>query len=168
MWWSSRLSDMERFDILKIDDSELKSELTKEILSTLPEWFGDKEAVSNYAENVKNLPFWIAINSEAKCVGILSIALHYDQTGEVFVCGVLPEFQRQGIGKALYRIAENFLIENNYKYVIVKTLSDAVNFEPYEKTRNFYKSVGFDSLITLTEMWNEENPCLIMIKSLIK
>lgn len=30
----------------------------------------------------------------------------------------------------------------------------------------FYKSVGFEPLITLTEMWDEENPCLIMLKVL--
>ena len=46
---------MEKFDIIKIEEKEVKAELTKQILSTLPEWFGDKEAVSNYAENVKNL-----------------------------------------------------------------------------------------------------------------
>ena len=27
-------------------------------------------------------------------------------------------------------------------------------------------SVGFESLITLTEMWDDKNPCLIMLKSL--
>ena len=26
---------------------------------------------------------------------------------------------------------------------------------------------GFESLITLTEMWDEENPCLIMLKPLL-
>lgn len=36
----------------------------------------------------------------------------------------------------------------------------------YEKTRTFYKSVGFEPLITLTEMWDEEIPCLIMLKVL--
>lgn len=51
-------------------------------------------------------------------------------------------------------------------YVLVKTLSDAIDYEPYARTRKFYTSVGFESLITLTEMWDEENPCLIMFKSL--
>lgn len=35
-----------------------------------------------------------------------------------------------------------------------------------KRKRGFYKSVGFKPLITLTEMWDEENPCLIMVKSL--
>ena len=50
--------------------------------------------------------------------------------------------------------------------MMVKTLSDIVDFEPYAQTRAFYESMGFQPLITLTEMWDEENPCLIMIKAL--
>lgn len=41
-------------------------------------------------------------------------------------------------------------------------------FEPYARTRSFYRSMGFEPLITLTEMWDENNPCLIMIKTLVK
>lgn len=40
--------------------------------------------------------------------------------------------------------------------------------QPYDKTRQFYQQVGFESLITLTEMWDDENPCLVMIKSFEK
>ena len=49
---------------------------------------------------------------------------------------------------------------------MVKTLSDIVDFRPYELTRKFYTAIGFQPLVTLTEMWDEQNPCLIMIKSL--
>lgn len=41
-------------------------------------------------------------------------------------------------------------------------------FEPYARTRSFYRSMGFEPLITLTEMWDKNNPCLIMIKTLVK
>ena len=30
----------------------------------------------------------------------------------------------------------------------------------------FYIKMGFKELITLTEMWDEDNPCLIMIKNI--
>jgi len=82
------------------------------------------------------------------------------------VCGVLPEYHRSGIGKALYNIAEAYLIQNSCKYVVVKTLSDTVIYQPYVRTREFYKSIGFKPLITLTEMWDEKNPCLVMVKTL--
>lgn len=37
----------------------------------------------------------------------------------------------------------------------------------WRKSKNIrIGSVGFEPLITLTEMWDEETPCLIMVKSL--
>ncbi len=100
-------------------------------------------------------------------VGFFSIKIHYQHTGDIFVCGVLPEYQHNGVGKALYHVVEENFIQKDCKYVIVKTLSDIVDFEPYAQTRRFYTSIGFEPLITLTEMWDEENPCLIMFKSLV-
>ena len=79
---------------------------------------------------------------------------------------VLPQYQGRGIGRLLLAKAEEYLKNNNCKYIIVKTLSDIVEYEPYERTSLFYKKVGFEELITLTEMWDSENPCLIMIKEL--
>lgn len=67
----------------------------------------------------------------------------------------------------MYHAVETYFIQKGCKYVIVKTLSDAVDYKPYAETRKFYKSIGFEPLLTLTEMWDEKNPCLIMFKSLI-
>lgn len=52
------------------------------------------------------------------------------------------------------------------KYAVVETLSETVKYEPYAQTRSFYRSVGFEPLIIFTEMGDEENPCLLMIKVL--
>ena len=71
-----------------------------------------------------------------------------------------------GVGKALYNEAEHYFLKRGCKYAMVETLNDTVDYGPYEKTRHFYESVGFEPLITLTEMWDEDNPCLIMIKPL--
>ena len=107
------------------------------------------------------------MNNANKCLGFFSIKTHYQYTGEILVCGVHPEYQHNGVGKALYYVVEDYFTQAGCKYVIVKTLSDIVDFEPYAQTRKFYKSIGFEPLITLTEMWDEENPCLIMFKSLV-
>lgn len=104
------------------------------------------------------------MDSNDGCVGFFSIKHHYHHAGDIYVCGVLPEYQNKGIGKKLFYFAENYLKQNGCKYIIVKTLSEIASYEPYMRTQLFYKSVGFEPLITLTEMWDEENPCLIMIK----
>ncbi len=61
---------------------------------------------------------------------------------------------------------EDYFKQSGCKYIIVKTLSETANYEPYERTRQFYLKVGFEQLITLTEIWDAENPCLIMIKKI--
>lgn len=153
--------------IVEIGDRSKKALYTREILEKLPEWFGNKQALDEYVQKVKEIPYYAALDIKGKCIGFFSIKIHYQHTGDIFVCGVLPEHQHNGVGKALYHAVEKLFIQNDCKYVIVKTLSDVVNFEPYAQTRRFYKSIGFEPLITLTEMWDEENPCLIMFKSLV-
>lgn len=155
------------FHIIKVKDENIKSTYTKNILKNLPDWFSDKKAIDNYSKEVKKLPYWAAFNNDNECIGFLSIKSHYKHTAEIFVCGVLSNYQHKGIGKSLYGAAKLYMLQHDFKYVIVKTLSDIVDFKPYEQTRKFYKSIGFESLITLTEMWDEENPCLIMIKTII-
>ncbi|WP_425757495.1 hypothetical protein ACPW7J_04010 [Ihubacter sp. rT4E-8] len=34
-------------------------------------------------------------------MGFFSVKIHYSHTGDIFVCGVLPEYQHSGIGKML-------------------------------------------------------------------
>lgn len=154
------------FCIVDVKDEKRKSTYTKEILESLLDWFANEQARDDYVKEVSKYPYWVALNKDNQCIGFFSVKVHYKHTGDVFICGILPEYQHNGIGKALYNAAELYFRQIGCKYVIVKTLSDIVNFEPYEQTRRFYKSVGFESLITLTEMWDEENPCLIMIKML--
>jgi ribosomal protein S18 acetylase RimI-like enzyme len=151
--------------IEKVDDGNKKSQYTNEILRRLPEWFGIEESICDYVEGVAKLPFFCAMDSD-KTIGFISIKTHYSRTGDIYVCGVLPTNHRQGVGRMLYNAAEAYFRQIGCTYVIVKTLSDTAQYEPYERTRRFYLSVGFEELLTLTEMWSEENPCLIMIKKL--
>lgn len=138
--------------------------MTRQVLESLPDWFGNPEAIEEYCGKVKTLPLWAALDSGGEALGILAADIHYGRTGEVIVMGVMPETHRKGVGRALYRAAEAYFKERGCTYAMVKTLSDIVNFAPYEKTRRFYKSMGFCELVTLREMWDEENPCLILLK----
>jgi ribosomal protein S18 acetylase RimI-like enzyme len=78
--------------------------------------------------------------------------------------GVLPEMQNKKIGNKL--VSES-LKESGEKYKVceVKTLSETDSYEPYKKTRAFYKSVGFIGIETIDPYpeW-ENNPCQIFVK----
>lgn len=36
----------------------------------------------------------------------------------------------------------------------------------YERTRRFYLAAGFTPLEEFPDLWDERNPCLLMVKSL--
>lgn len=154
------------YRIMEIQDQERKSACAREVLESLPEWFGNRESLEEYVRGVRELPFWAALDGEDRYLGFFAARIHYGHTGDIYVCGVRPQYHRLGIGKALYGETERFFLEKGCKYAMVETLSDTAEYAPYEKTRRFYESVGFEPLITLTEMWDENDPCLIMVKPL--
>lgn len=46
----------------------------------------------------------------------------------------------------------------------VKTLDESAVYEPYNGTRAFYKKEGFYPLEVFTTFWDEDNPCLFMVR----
>jgi hypothetical protein len=66
----------------------------------------------------------------------------------------------------LYNTLEDYFVNNNCEYIIAKTLNEISKYEPYGKTKKFYLKMGFKELLILIEIWDENNPCLIMIKNI--
>lgn len=151
--------------INKLLDKEIKSNAADCILRQLPEWFGIEEAIVDYVKGVKNSDFYAAYDSE-KPVGFISIKSNNVYTSEIYVMGILKEYHNQGIGKKLLKLSEETLIKNKVKFLMVKTLGESDPDINYRGTREFYKRVGFYPLEEIKEIWGEENPCLIMVKSL--
>ncbi len=157
---------MDSWKIEKVEDAEKRSAYTRQVLESLPDWFGNAEGVAEYCEEVKSLPLWAAVGEAGEPLGVLAATIHYGRTGDIVVMGVKPGQHRKGVGRALYQAAEAYFIEQGCGYAMVKTLSDAADFAPYESTRRFYRGMGFEPLVTLREMWDEDNPCLIMLNKL--
>lgn len=154
------------FFVLQVGESIEKSRYAEYVLRKLPAWFADEEALREYIQGVKDSLLWAAFDRNDSCIGFFSIKTHYQCIGEIYVCGVLPELRGRGIGRAIYNEVENYLIQRGYTYMVVKTLSDTIDYEPYAQTREFYRKLEFQPLITLKEMWSIESPCLIMLKRL--
>jgi ribosomal protein S18 acetylase RimI-like enzyme len=98
--------------------------------------------------------------------GFLTVKQHNPYSAELLVLGVHPEFHRQGIGSLLLQAAERFLLQEGTEYLQVKTLGPSHPDESYARTRAFYLASGFRPLEEFPQIWNEANPCLIMIKRL--
>ena len=152
--------------INKLLDNKQKSNVTNSILRRLPEWFGIEEAIVEYVNEVKNTDFYAAYYLNIP-VGFISIKSNNKYTSEIYVVGVLKEYQNHGIGKRLLETAQEELIKNKVKFLMVKTLGDSHPDKHYKRTREFYSKVGFYPLEEIKEIWGEENPCLIMIKNIL-
>ncbi|MCK5132153.1 MAG: GNAT family N-acetyltransferase [Candidatus Sabulitectum sp.] len=135
------------------------------VLRDLPEWFGIESALRAYVNKVDYLPTYTAVIEE-RIIGFLSVERHYSESAEIHVMGILPEFHRMGIGRALQREAELDLVAQGVKFLQVKTLSPSSPNKDYAETRKFYLSTGFSPLEEMSDLWGAENPCLIMVKSL--
>lgn len=151
--------------IEEVKDSDVKSNICSLTLRSLPEWFGIEESTQEYIKGVKD-KFFYTLNIGDIPVGFISIKDHYDVTSEIYVIGIMKDFHNRGLGRKLIEKVEQGLIKRNKKFFTVKTLSDSHPDINYRKTREFYKAMGFQPLEEFKTLWGEENPCLLMIKTL--
>jgi ribosomal protein S18 acetylase RimI-like enzyme len=135
------------------------------VLRSLPDWFGIEEAVAQYIKDLEELPTFLAI-VEDRIVGFLTLKPTNEYISEILVMGVRPEAHRSGVGRALIRLAEVFSRQRGAEYLYVKTLGPSHPDPGYARTRAFYAAMGFRPVEEFSQIWNEENPCLLMIKAL--
>jgi GNAT superfamily N-acetyltransferase len=135
------------------------------ILAALPEWFGYPQAVAQYLRDIEVMPTLLA-RLNGKVVGFLNLKTHSAYAAEVNVMGVLVEYHRHGVGKALLQAAIQYLRGLGVEYLQVKTLSPSHPDEGYKRTRAFYQACGFRPLEEMPDFWDEANPCLQMVMCL--
>lgn len=154
-------------DIRIVEQPNEKTDITKKIMHSLPAWFSPPEDIEKKAIIHRDYPFFAAYDGNMP-VGFAALKIHNSFTADIFNVGVLEQYHRQGIGRCLLDAIERYCVDCGYLYLTVKTLDSSAKYEPYEKTRAFYRKVGFVPLEVFTTFWNEENPCLFMVKHLVK
>lgn len=135
------------------------------ILRALPEWFGIEASILCYEREINNLPTFLA-KSDGQVLGFLSLKQHNSYSDEVYAMGVRPENHHCGIGRALVAAAEAHARGLGIEYMQVKMLGPSHADENYAKTRAFYEALGFRPLEEFTQIWDENNPCLVLVKRL--
>jgi GNAT superfamily N-acetyltransferase len=135
------------------------------ILRALPDWFGLEEAILDYERQIEKLPTFLARDG-GQVVGFVTVKQHFPHSAELLVMGVLSELHGRGIGRQLVRRAEEYLHSLGVEYFQVKTLGPSHPDKGYADTRAFYEAIGFRPLEELTQIWDEANPCLILVKRL--
>ena len=153
--------------IKEIIAPEEKSNICNDILRALPDWFGIEASIVDYANQVQAMPFFAAFD-RGKPIGFAALKIHSAFTAEVYVMGVLEEYHRQGVGKTLIDSCEKYCSKSLIEFLTVKTLDKSRASTRYEKTRLFYRALGFKPLEVFPLLWDENNPCLFMAKCITK
>ena len=151
------------YTIAEVAASQDKSAICNDILRALPNWFGVEESIVDYVAGVADKHFFAIYDGDA-AIGFVSLLVHNPHTAEIYVMGIKDAYHRQGLGKKIVAICEDFCRAHNMDFLTVKTLAPTREDANYDKTRMFYTSVGFKPLEVFPTLWDEANPCLFMAK----
>ena len=152
-------------EIREIHAPEEKARICSSTLLALPDWFGIESAFLEYVEEVQGQVFYAAFDAD-KAIGFAAIKPHSAYAAEVSVMGILPSLHRQGIGQKLIAACETYAQAHKFEFLSVKTVDESADDDSYAKTRAFYRAQGFKPLEVFPTLWDENNPCLIMVKTL--
>lgn len=150
--------------IEQITNAEQKREISRKILEALHDWFELDESRENYIAESSGWMFFAA-KEDDNYVGFLCLKETGRRTVELAVMGVLKEYHRKGVGRALFESAREAAVQEGYAFMQVKTVKMGV-YEDYDITNHFYLSLGFEEFEVIEELWGKDNPCQIYIMSL--
>lgn len=147
-------------------DPERRAAICRDLLGRLPDWFAIPESVVNYIDEVRSRSMFVAYDETDTIVGFVTLERITPVAAELHLIAVLPGLHRHGVGRALVASIEAAARAQGAAMLTVKTLAPTVDYAPYEATRAFYRGCGFVPLAIFPDMWDPENPCLLMGKSL--
>lgn len=138
----------------------------REVLASVPTWFGIPESNEEYIEFVDANPTWAAVAPNGSVIGLLAPLRHAPSMSmEIYLLAVRPEWHRHGVGRALVESFEQAARAEGMPLVQVKTLGPSHPDEGYGLTRQFYAAMGYQALEEFHDLW-PGTPALLMVKPL--
>lgn len=144
-----------------VEDREKRERIAREVLAALPDWFGLPESTARYVRDSRELSFWADLERGA-ARGFIVLKETSPYAAELYVMGVLPEYHRQGIGRALFEALHGYAVEHGYAFLQVKTVQEG-RYAGYDRTNAFYRSMGFRELECFPTLWDQWNPCQVLV-----
>ena len=150
--------------VVKVEDVGRKREIARAVLEDLTDWFGIKEAREAYIADGAEKAFFCALDGEVPA-GFLYLKPTGQHTVELAVMGVLRQYHRGGVGRALVESAKAAAKEMGYEFMQVKTVRMGM-YEDYDRTNRFYLAMGFKEFEVFPTLWDAANPCQIYVMAL--
>jgi len=140
------------------------AEACDEVVRSLPYHFGDPDGRRECARAVRTSPGMVAVR-QGQVVGFLTLAHHFEASSEITWMAVHADHRGQGIGRALISRLSEQLRGQGRRLLLVTTLS-SLEAEPgvvdgYNRTRAFFRSVGFIPARELPNLWPDQKALLL-------
>jgi GNAT superfamily N-acetyltransferase len=124
--------------------------------SALDFHFGDPVGRRECAEAVRASDGLVAVR-DGQVIGFLTVTHHFEAVSEITWMAVHARHRGQGIGRALVGRLTGPLRDEGRRLLLVLTVS-SLEEEPgvtdgYQRTRAFYRSVGFLPARELPDLW---------------
>ncbi|GJM37038.1 MAG: hypothetical protein DHS20C19_04050 [Acidimicrobiales bacterium] len=136
------------------------------ILAALPAWFGIDEVNAGYVAGLTPATAIVVFDGDQRVVAFLGLADHGDDSWEIEVMGVHPDLHHLGVGRRLTDEAVRSVAAAGGRWLHVKTRGPSTYDDDYERTRRFYRAVGFDPLYESLTEWGPEDAALILVRKL--
>ena len=150
--------------VVRVTDTVRKGEIARAVLEDLTDWFGIVEAREGYIRDSADKAFFCAFDGDVP-VGFLYLKPTGRHTVELAVMGVLRQYHRGGVGRALLECAKVAAKEMGYEFLQVKTVRMGM-YEDYDCTNRFYLAMGFKEFEVFPTLWDEANLCQIYVMAL--
>ena len=120
------------------------------------------DMISNYLQQQNENEYWL-VDENCYSFAYITHEKLTQGTYNILSIGVLPEYQSSGLGSALLKYTEQFLITKQVRLLIVDTSST----EEYTKARNFYLKNGYELEARIRDFWSPGDDKIIFRKALI-
>ena len=93
-----------------------RAAICREVLESLPEWFGIPASVENYVVTADQLPMLACFDPAGEVLGFVSVKTHTAFAAEVYVMGVKRPWHRRGIGRGLIDAAAELAVSQGVRF----------------------------------------------------
>ena len=151
------------FKLMKIKSlNQSDSKEISNIAKTLRGWF-TPSGRRNIMRACKTQKGFVAYDE--KIVGFI-LYRKWKSMAEITWMGILPNYQNKGIGTKLIKSVEDELKANAINKIKVATLSPTTKYKLYEKTRKFYRKIGFKKYRIDKKFYPDGSDRLVFLKEI--
>jgi len=136
------------------------------LLDDLPEWFCLADSNAAYVDGLRTSPGFVVVDGDRTLVGFVGMRVHDPGSMEIEVMAVRRDLHRLGVGRRLVAASIDHAGVARARWLHVKTRGPATYDDDYEKTRRFYRSVGFEPLYESSTEWGADDAALVLVMCL--